>query len=81
MGNCLICNKKLYDNSFCDRCRPVVDKVRELRKKDKEWFEALFDRNCDKENVDGYDCIDEQPIITYSLSKEKFVSILMDLVK
>jgi hypothetical protein len=81
MGNCLICNKKLYDNSFCDRCRPVIDKVKELRKKDKEWFEALFDRNCDREYVEGYDCVDDNPIIHYSMSKMTFVNILQDLLK
>lgn len=80
MGNCVICNKPLYETSVCDLCKPVVDKVRELQSKNKKWFEELYDRNRDM-SFTYYDSYLGEEIDEEYMTCDKFTSILMDLLK
>ena len=80
MGDCVICNKPLYETSVCDLCKPVVDKVRELQSKNKKWFEELYDRNRDM-SFTYYNSYLGEEIDEEYMTRDKFTSILMDLLK
>ena len=78
MGNCVICNKILYGSGICDTCKTLADKIKELRSKKREWFEELFDRNSDC--CDVPESIYDFDEVKNTMSKEVFVSLMMDLL-